>query len=103
MRGERKATAAKLHLPFPLARPTRSLREPRPARADRVEAPTWVRSGSGETERLPRWLPLPAEPDQATPPLVAESPARALLRVRTHPDGAIQVYVLEPDRSPATP
>jgi hypothetical protein len=50
-----------------------------------------------------RWLPLPAEPDQATPPLVAESPARALLRVRTHADGAVQVYVLEPDRPPATP
>jgi hypothetical protein len=50
-----------------------------------------------------RWLPLPAEPDQATPPLVAESPARALLRVQTHADGAVQVYVLEPDRPPATP
>lgn len=50
-----------------------------------------------------RWLPLPAEPDQATPPLVAQSPARALLRVRTHADGAVQVYVLEPDRPPATP
>lgn len=50
-----------------------------------------------------RWLPLPAEPDRATPPLVAESPARALLRVRTHADGAVQVYVLEPDRPPATP
>jgi hypothetical protein len=50
-----------------------------------------------------RWLPLPAEPDRATPPLVAESPARALLRVRTGADGAVQVYVLEPDRPPATP
>jgi hypothetical protein len=50
-----------------------------------------------------RWLPLPAEPDRTTPPQVAESPARALLRVRTHPDGAVQVYVLEPDRPPATP
>ncbi len=44
-----------------------------------------------------RGLPLPAEPDQATLPLVAESPARALLRVRTHADGAVQVYVLERD------
>jgi hypothetical protein len=50
-----------------------------------------------------RWLPLPAEPDRATPPLVAEGPARALLRVRTRPDGAVQVYVLEPDRPPGTP
>jgi hypothetical protein len=50
-----------------------------------------------------RWLPMPAEPDRATPPLVAESPARALLRVRTQADGAVQVYVLEPDRPPATP
>jgi hypothetical protein len=50
-----------------------------------------------------RWLPLPAEPDQATPPLVAQSPARALLRVQTHADGAVQIYVLEPDRPPATP
>jgi hypothetical protein len=50
-----------------------------------------------------RWLPLPAEPDRATPPLVAESPARALLRVQTHADGAVQVYALEPDRPPATP
>jgi hypothetical protein len=50
-----------------------------------------------------RWLPLPAEPDQATPPLVAESPARALLRVHARADGAVQVYVLEPDRPPATP
>jgi len=50
-----------------------------------------------------RWLPLPAQPDQATPPLVAQSPARALLRIRTHADGAVQVYVLEPDRPSATP
>jgi hypothetical protein len=50
-----------------------------------------------------RWLPLPAEPDQATPPLFAESPARALLRVQTHADGTVQVYVLEPNRPPATP
>jgi len=50
-----------------------------------------------------RWLQLPAQPDQATPPLVAESPARALLRVRTPADGAVQIYVLEPDRPPATP
>jgi hypothetical protein len=50
-----------------------------------------------------RWLPLPAEPDQASPPLVAQSPARALLRIRTRADGAVQVYVLEPDRPPATP
>jgi hypothetical protein len=50
-----------------------------------------------------RWLPLPAEPDRATPPFLAESPARALLRVQTHADGAVQVYVLEPDRPPATP
>jgi len=48
-----------------------------------------------------RWLPLPAEPDQATPPLVAQSPARALLRIRTHADSPVQVYVLEPDRPPA--
>ena len=50
-----------------------------------------------------RWLPLPAEPDQATPPLVAQSPARALLRVHARADGAVQIYVLEPDRPPATP
>ena len=50
-----------------------------------------------------RWLPLPAEPDQATPPLIAQSPARALLRVHARADGAVQVYVLEPDRPPATP
>ena len=56
MRGKRKARAAKLHLPFPLAKPTRSPREPRAARADRVEAPTSVRSGSEGAERLPRWL-----------------------------------------------
>ena len=48
-----------------------------------------------------RWLPLPAEPDQTTPPLVAQSPARALLRVHAHADGAVQVYVLEPDRPTA--
>jgi hypothetical protein len=50
-----------------------------------------------------RWLPLPAEPDRTMPPQVAESPARALLHVRPHPDGAVQVYVLEPDRPPAAP
>jgi len=39
--------------------PTRSPRQARPARGDRVEAPTWVRSGSRGTERLLlRWLTL---------------------------------------------
>jgi hypothetical protein len=88
----------------PIAPPPR----PRGANPDRVTL-EWTGSAVVEPGNAvydpaaDRWLPLPAEPDQATPPLVAESPARALLRVRTHPDGAIQVYVLEPDRSPATP
>ncbi len=50
-----------------------------------------------------RWLPLPADSDHTTPPLVAQSPARALLRVHARADGAVQIYVLEPDRSPVAP
>jgi hypothetical protein len=88
----------------PIAPPPR----PRGANPDRVTL-EWTGSAVVEPGNAvydpaaDRWLPLPAEPDQVTPPLVAESPARALLRVRTHADGAVQVYVLEPDRPPATP
>jgi hypothetical protein len=88
----------------PIAPPPRS----RSANPDRVTL-EWTGSAVVEPGNAvydpaaDRWLPLPAEPDQATPPLFAQSPARALLRVQTHADGAVQVYVLEPDRPPATP
>jgi hypothetical protein len=88
----------------PIAPPPR----PRGANLDRVTL-EWTGSAVVEPGNAvydpaaDRWLPLPAEPDQATPPLVAQGPARALLRVQTHTDGAVQVYVLEPDRPPATP
>jgi hypothetical protein len=58
IREERKATASRLHLPSLLAGPTRRPREPRPAWADRVEAPTSVWPGSGGAGRLLCWLSL---------------------------------------------
>jgi hypothetical protein len=57
-RGERKASASRLRFPSPLARPMRRRHEPRPAWADRVEAPTSVRPGSGGAGRLWGWLSL---------------------------------------------
>jgi hypothetical protein len=52
IRGERKAVASRLDLPSLLAGPIRRPREPRPAWADRVEAPTSVWPGSGGAGRL---------------------------------------------------
>jgi hypothetical protein len=47
-----------------------------------------------------RWLPLPAAPGLLPPPQSSGDAARALVRLRWQPSGALQVYVLAPAKRP---